>query len=100
MSGFHALFSVGGFAGATVITFLLSLKIAPLAGTMFASVLMAIAMTFAAPRLLRASHSQKTPLIVAPHGIVLLLAVLAFVMFLVEGAILDWSALLATGRGS
>ncbi len=32
MSGFHALFSVGGFAGATVITFLLSLKIAPLAG--------------------------------------------------------------------
>jgi MFS family permease len=49
--------------------------------------------------LLRASHSQKTPLIVAPHGIVLLLAVLAFVMFLVEGAILDWSALLATGKG-
>src|ERR1700722_14268216 len=74
MSGFHALFSVGGFAGATVITFLLSLKIAPLAGTMFASVLMAIAMTFAAPRLLRASHSEQTPLIVAPHGIVLLLS--------------------------
>ena len=99
MSGFHALFSVGGFAGATVITFLLSLKMTTLAGTIFASVLMAIAMTFAAPRLLRASHSQKTPLIVAPHGIVLLLAVLAFVMFLVEGAILDWSALLATGKG-
>src|SRR3984957_3235601 len=99
MSGFHALFSVGGFAGATVITFLLSLKIAPLSGTMFASVRMAIAMTFAAPRLLRASHSQKTPLIVAPPGIGLLLPVLAFVMFLVEGAILDWSALLATGKG-
>ena len=29
MSGFHALFSVGGFAGATVITFLLSSKMAP-----------------------------------------------------------------------
>ena len=78
MSGFHALFSVGGFA---------------------TSGLMAIAMTFAAPRLLRASHSEKTPLIVAPHGIVLLLAALAFVMFLVEGAILDWSALLASGKG-
>ena len=99
MSGFHALFSVGGFAGATVMTFLLSSKIAPLASTLFASVLMAIAMTFAAPRLLRASHSEKTPLIVAPHGIVLLLAALAFVMFLVEGAILDWSALLVTGEG-
>ena len=29
MSGFHALFSVGGFAGATVMTFLLSSRIAP-----------------------------------------------------------------------
>ena len=99
MSGFHALFSVGGFAGATVMTFLLSSRIAPPASTLFASVLMAIAMTLAAPRLLRASHSEKTPLIVAPHGIVLLLAALAFVMFLVEGAILDWSALLASGKG-
>ena len=99
MSGFHALFSVGGFAGATVIAFLLSSRIAPLASTSFASGLMAIAMIFAAPRLLRASHSEGTPLIVAPHGIVLLLAALAFVMFLVEGAILDWSALLASGKG-
>jgi predicted MFS family arabinose efflux permease len=99
MSGFHALFSVGGFAGATMMTFLLSSRIAPLASTLFASVLMAIAMILAAPRLLRASHSEETPLIVAPHGIVLLLAVLAFVMFLVEGAILDWSALLVSGKG-
>jgi hypothetical protein len=99
MSGFHALFSVGGFAGATVMTFLLSSRIIPLASTLFASVLMVIAMALAAPRLLRASHSEKTPLIVAPHRVVLLLAALAFVMFLVEGAILDWSALLATGRG-
>jgi sugar phosphate permease len=60
---------------------------------------MAIAMAFAAPRLLRASHSEKSPLVVAPHGIVLLLAALALVMFLVEGAILDWSALLVTGKG-
>ena len=82
MSGFHALFSVGGFAGATVITFLLSSSITPVVSTLFASVLMAIATAFAAPRLLRASRSERTPLIVAPHGIVLLLAALAFVMFL------------------
>jgi predicted MFS family arabinose efflux permease len=99
MSGFHALFSVGGFLGATLITFLLSSNIAPIASTLFASVLMAIAMAFAAPRLLRASHSENAPAIVAPHGIVLLLAALAMVMFLVEAAILDWSALLVTGKG-
>jgi uncharacterized membrane protein len=99
MSGFHALFSVGGFAGATVITFLISSNVSPLASTLLASLLMAVAMVFAAPRLLSASHSEKAPLIVAPHGIVLLLAALAAVMFLVEGAILDWSALLVTGKG-
>jgi MFS family permease len=99
MSGFHALFSVGGFLGATLITFLLSSNIDPIASTLFASVLMAIAMAFAAPRLLRASHSENAPAIVAPHGIVLLLAALAMVMFLVEAAILDWSALLVTGKG-
>ena len=58
MSGFHALFSVGGFAGATVMTFLLSSRIAPLACTLFASMLMAIAMTLrllvcCAPRIRR-----------------------------------------------
>jgi Major Facilitator Superfamily len=99
MSGFHALFSVGGFIGATLITFLLSSNIDPIASTLFASMLMAIAMAFAAPRLLRASHSENAPLIVAPHGIVLLLAALALAMFLVEAAILDWSALLVTGKG-
>jgi predicted MFS family arabinose efflux permease len=99
MSGFHALFSIGGFAGATVTTFLLSSKIGPFGCTLLASLLMAITMIVAAPRLLRASHSKQAPLFVAPHGIVLLLAALAAVMFLVEGAILDWSALLVTEKG-
>jgi predicted MFS family arabinose efflux permease len=99
MSGFHALFSVGGFAGATVMTFLLSSNVGPFASTLLAAAPMAVAMAFAAPRLLRASHSEKGPLFVAPRGIVLLLAALAAVMFLVEGAILDWSALLVTEKG-
>src|SRR5207237_1214953 len=34
-----------------------------------------------------------------PHGAVLLLAALAAIMFLVEGAMLDWSALLLTASG-
>ena len=98
MSGFHALFSVGGFAGATMITFLLSSKVAPLAGTMCVRA-DGDRDDFRGSRLLRPRFPED-PLIVAPHGIVLLLAALAFVMFLVEGAILDWSALLATERGS
>jgi MFS family permease len=99
MSGFHALFSVGGFLGAGIIASLLSAQIAPLASTLIAAVLMAAAMAFAAPRLLRASSAKGGPSIAVPHGIVLILAAMACVMFLVEGAILDWSALLVTGKG-
>jgi hypothetical protein len=99
MSGFHALFSVGGFVGAAVMTFLLSSNVGPFASTLLAALPIAITMVVAAPRLLRASHSEEAPLFVAPHGIVLLLAALAAVMFLVEGAILDWSALLVTEKG-
>jgi predicted MFS family arabinose efflux permease len=99
MSGFHALFSVGGVAGATAITFLLSLGLSPLASTALCSVLMAATMVLAGPRLLRASGAEDTPLFVMPHGAVLLLAALAAIMFLVEGAIADWGALLITGEG-
>src|SRR5207302_2277440 len=39
------------------------------------------------------------PLFVMPHAIVLLLAALAAITFLVEGAMLDWGALLLVGAG-
>ena len=99
MSGFHALFSVGGFIGATLITFLLSMSFGTLASALIGSALMAVAMAVARPRLLRSSKAEKAPLFVVPHGVVLLLAALAALMFLVEGAILDWGALLITGEG-
>jgi len=100
MSGFHALFSIGGFAGSAVMTALLSFHLGPLACALICSVLMLIAMALAAPRLLRRSaQAQDGPLFVLPHGIVLLLALLAAVTFLIEGAMLDWGALLVIGKG-
>ncbi|MBR0773444.1 MFS transporter [Bradyrhizobium diazoefficiens] len=99
MSGFHALFSIGGFAGSAVMTALLTLDLGPLASTLVCSALMLITMWLASPRLLRAAQAQEGPLFVLPHGIVLLLALLAAVTFLVEGAILDWGALLVIGEG-
>jgi predicted MFS family arabinose efflux permease len=99
MSGFHALFSIGGFAGATLMTFLLSLGVAPLLGTLFCSVIMIAAMAIAWPRLMTGAQGERGPLFVMPHGIVLLLAALAAACFLVEGAVLDWGALLVTDGG-
>lgn len=99
MSGFHALFSIGGFAGSAVMTFLLSLHLGLLASTLVCSALMLVVMLIAWPRLLRSAQAHDGPLFVLPHGIVVLLALLAAVTFLVEGALLDWSALLVIGAG-
>ncbi len=99
MSGFHALFSIGGFAGSTLMTLLLSLRVAPLGGTLFCSAIMMAAMVLAWPRLMTGAQGERGLLFVIPRGIVLLLAGLAAASFLAEGAILDWSALLITNTG-
>jgi predicted MFS family arabinose efflux permease len=99
MSGFHALFSVGGFFGSTLMTFLLSVHIGTLASTVLCAVLMFAAILAARSRLLDTAEPNDAPLFVMPHGVVLLLAALTGITFLVEGALLDWSALLITGKG-
>ena len=53
MSGFHALFSVGGFAGAAFMTTLLSLGVGTLATALIGSAMMLLAIFAAGPRLLR-----------------------------------------------
>jgi predicted MFS family arabinose efflux permease len=98
MSGFHALFSIGGFAGSGSMTLLFSTGFAPFTAALFGSAITMAALALAWPRLLTARGGEPTPFVV-PHGIVLLLAGLGAVTFLVEGAILDWSALLIVGAG-
>ncbi|MCK1669676.1 MULTISPECIES: MFS transporter [unclassified Bradyrhizobium] len=99
MSGFHALFSIGGFAGSALMTALLSLQFGALTCALVCSILMLIAMLVSWPRLLRSAQVQEGPLFVLPHGSVLLLALLGAITFLVEGAMLDWGALLVIGAG-
>lgn len=99
MSGFHALFSVGGFAGSTLMTFLLSMQLGAFESTLLCAVLMLGAIVVARSRLIETGEANDGPLFVAPRGIVLLLAALTAITFLVEGALLDWSALLITGAG-
>lgn len=98
MSGFHALFSVGGFVGAGGMTLLFVMGLSPLAAALISSALTVTTLLLALPRLLQAKGGEAASLAL-PRGIVLLLAVLAAITFLVEGAILDWSALLLTEKG-
>lgn len=99
MSGFHALFSVGGLAGAAAMTGLLSIGWQPLAASAVCALTMLAAMLPTVPRLLRTGGPAQGPLFVRPRGEVLLLAALAAITFLTEGAILDWGALLLTDGG-
>lgn len=98
MSGFHALFSVGGFAGSMSMTFLLSLHIGTFASVLPCAALMLVVIATARSRLMVTAQANDGPLFALPRGIVLLLAALAGITFLVEGALLDWGALLITGK--
>jgi hypothetical protein len=98
MSGFHAMFSAGGFAGSGGVTLLLTVGAAPLTCALCASAMTMAALGLAWPRLLKARGGEPMPF-VAPRGIVLLLAALAAATFLVEAALLDWSALLIVSTG-
>jgi len=97
MSGFHAQYSIGGFVGAGLVTALLTLGLAPIVTALIGAALTLGAIMFTSTRLLRARGGDPEPF-AAPRGIVLLFAVLAAITFLLEGAILDWSALLLIER--
>jgi predicted MFS family arabinose efflux permease len=99
MSGFHALYSAGGIAGATFVTALLSVGLRPLPSVLIGAALMALAVRVAAPRILRTRAPAGEPHFAWPRGLVLLIAILTAIAFLAEGAVLDWSAVLITGEG-
>ena len=99
MSGFHAQYSLGGFAGAMFITLLLSVGSSPLVSVLVATAIMLAMTSVAAPRLLRTRAADGEPHFAWPRGVVLVIALLAAICFLAEGSILDWGALLITGNG-
>lgn len=99
MSGFHAMFSIGGFVGSLLMTVLLSANAGAFTATVICAALMIAGIVVAWPRLLDTAQAGDAPLFAVPRGAVLLLAILAAIVFLVEGAVLDWSALFLTSGG-
>jgi hypothetical protein len=103
MSGFHAMFSLGGLAGSAGMTALLGGGASlPACGAALAVVLLAIVVG-QWPGLLAATADPATvrrPAFALPSPAALLLGALCLVIFLAEGAMLDWSAVfLRTARG-
>jgi MFS family permease len=99
-SGFHGLYSVGGILGAGAMTALLTLGLHPLIAALCIVATVLGALYKAAPALLTYGTERGGPMFAVPKGIVLFLGALCFIVFLTEGAILDWSAVfLVSSRG-
>ena len=94
MSGFHGLYSIGGLVGAAAMTALIAAGASAAAATIAAGLVIALCVLLAAPGFLTLPQAKKAPLLIVPRGIVVGIGLLAMVIFLAEGAMLDWSALL------
>ena len=92
MSGFHGLFSLGGIVGAAGVSALLGLGISPLGATLVVVLVLIAALFKAAPHMLPYGSESSGPAFAVPHGIVLFIGGMCFIVFLAEGAALDWSA--------
>ncbi len=96
MSGFHGLFSVGGIVGASGVATALSLGVDAIVVIASLAALLAIAIIVTRRGLLSDAARDRTATFAMPHGVVLVIGLLAAAAFLVEGAMLDWSALFMT----
>jgi predicted MFS family arabinose efflux permease len=93
MSGFHALFSVGGLLGAALIAVLLRAGLSlPMAALTIAIALLAVGLTQQVHFIHDRGDTGTGTLTIVPKPRVLLLGALCFISFLAEGAVLDWSA--------
>ncbi len=96
MSGFHGFYSIGGLVGASAMTLAISAGLNVLVAGVGAAAIVLLCLVFALPGFLAARPSSEHPLFVMPKGVILLTGGLALIVFLAEGAMLDWGALLLT----
>ena len=96
MSGFHGLYSIGGLIGASGMTMGLAAGLDVVVAAGLASAVIIACITRALPDFFTRRERGTHPLLAIPKGTVLILGILALIVFLAEGAVLDWSALLLT----
>lgn len=98
MSSFHGFFSLGGLFGATLGGVLVGQGLGHGQGALMVGVATAVVLALTAPRVLGfAAHAGGSHFML-PRGAALGLGMLALLCFAVEGALVDWSALLLEQR--
>lgn len=94
MSGMHALWSIGGFAGAGLFGIWVgTFALTPLISTIIAAAIMVLVTLAASRHLLPYGGDAGGKLLALPKGIVTFVGIIAF---LVEGAIMDWGGVFLT----
>jgi MFS family permease len=102
MSSFHGFFSLGGLIGAALGGMLIGAGLGDGRGALMAGVVIAIAVALCAPFVLKVTAAKheipQQSHFALPRGPALFLGLLGLLCFAVEGALVDWSALLLTER--
>lgn len=96
MSNFHGMFSLGSICGALALTVALTLGLPPAVGTLLMVALIVLANLAVSSGFLRDRAPAGGVAFVRPSAAVLLVGGLCFIVYLAEGAVLDWSALYLT----
>jgi MFS family permease len=99
MSSFHGFFSLGGLFGAGLGGLLVGQGLGHGQGALMVGVVTAVVLALSAPRVMgfAATHGAGSHFSL-PRGAALGLGLLALLCFAVEGALVDWSALLMQER--
>ncbi|WP_313166215.1 MFS transporter [Massilia oculi] len=98
MSSFHGFFSLGGLFGASLGGVLVGQGLGHGEGALMVALATAVVLALTAPRVLGfAAHASGSHFML-PRGAALGLGLLALLCFAVEGALVDWSALLLEER--
>lgn len=96
MSGFHGLFSLGCILSAASLSGLLWLGASPLQAVGALLLAGIVALLYYGNSLLPYGEGGASSPLIRPSAEILLLGGLCFIAFLVEGALLDWSAVFLT----
>lgn len=98
MSGFHGLFSLGGILGAGGVSLALGAGLSPTFASLAVSAILIVLLLSSYTGVLPygTREAGHAPLFAWPKGSIVILGLMCFVIFLSEGAVLDWSALFLT----
>ena len=96
MSGFHGFYSLGGLLGAATTSTIMDLGVSPFTTVSAIALAGVLLLMLIRRHVLPYGNPAEGPPFALPRGEVLFLGMLCMTVFLVEGSMMDWSAVMLT----